>query len=644
MLRRCQYKMALIPSWCSGAISCPHGATLTSMDKFAIDLLHAELRFKRCDHVQPHIFRVSFDSDGSIVTSLIPALLRCSAELDKALLNTYEWIRLKARCSWLIANYYFWRGRISNSVSESREAERVGLEYVEETLKCLDLPPEKPIGEVVLPHLDSPTRSGQHWKILSHQTIVSFRDDIQASSIVLAAQEQYLEVISKITAVEGAKELSTEDANSLFTIGDELLRKRYNAESTDDVLSQPKHVELIEDFLAMHGNALLAKAAEQPNTSDDSEDEEDEPLFAWFDSVIPSGTINPELILNLSSGGSCILSILVTCLLTKDSKRLDVVQLYSRLIITIVNLYKNIFRGTSSKREGDGNGVVQNDSDDDSCVSSDEGGDDSDPSSRTPNSKKSISPAKLRQYAILLQLIIEKASLALQELEDEQSMFIFSKSDICKRVMYDSLTFCAERIAADPGLSSRSEDSPSAVLEDLAVLQSVRGFFHTILQGIGQSASPGGAKLEITRPYVAGLMRIVCRQRIILSSVLKSPAGRQGRTIRQRQIWKISQLLAGALCEVGFVLSTHNVRVVEGVMEKSDIFDDSNADVERVSLSRFLTKFCESLVWLWKTALNDAGSTKDRLLVPVAAAIGKDNTTHVTIEVLQLQSSLGISI
>ena len=88
ILQRCHHDTALVPAWITGELPPPNGLKLSRLDLFAIDLLYAELRFRRCDqddHVEP-----GYDSDANVVSSLVSVLLQAISELDTVLYQPKE--------------------------------------------------------------------------------------------------------------------------------------------------------------------------------------------------------------------------------------------------------------------------------------------------------------------------------------------------------------------------------------------------------------------------------------------------------------------------------------------------------------------------------------------------------------------------
>ena len=157
------------------------------IEVFAIDLLNAELRLRRCERVT--FYNNEYNDDGTVVAALVPALLREMNRIKRSfpeLAEDREWFSLRTRLHWLAAGFYLWWSRVSHNITESRQAESRGLEHVDETIQSLKMPCKHPIQSVRMPHLYSPGRSEKHWKILSESSLSSFREERQARLLYLA--------------------------------------------------------------------------------------------------------------------------------------------------------------------------------------------------------------------------------------------------------------------------------------------------------------------------------------------------------------------------------------------------------------------------------------------------------------------------
>jgi hypothetical protein len=615
MTRRSRSSQILVPSWSAFGFTMPSEALHRPIDLFAIDVLHIELRFKRCER-EEHI-DTDFDADGNVVSSMVPWLLSKIEELDVTLQASSDektWMSLKARCHWLAAGFYLWMGRRCQNVSESREAEIAGLGYIEETLGCLSLPESCPIASVQTPHLGSPGRIGIHWRELSAESITTFRDEIQASSVILLAQEQFLEASSKIDGTTGDEVLREEDGDALFAIGTALLERYLTPVDSPDA----KHVELIDDFLSVYGDDLLSRPLVSASDS----------FSRSFDVLVPTGRVDTQHLLSLSS--PCILTILVTCLNMKAEKRSDVVRLLARLAITVTGLH-GIFRDNleQPRREMFETDVSTNDSDSDGSLDSDDEEGQSD-----GRSMRRVKILKLRQYARLVQLLNEKVRLILKDQMTDAERSMFVQSDDYRRMISASLGFASDSFSKS--LDRKMVRTADDDTEDLEVFLSTKILFETACDCAGNET----VEKDLVRLYFKGLVRIVTQQRSVLSSLLQSTVGPEGRSLRVQLRKKRSEFTAAACCELGLLLSRNLVRADAGVIERSYLFQGSHSgDGE---LSGDLVILSESLLWFWgvvsgseaTSARAMADSTtgrktdsvldkpsRERLQVPIAAAI-----------------------
>lgn len=583
MMRRSQMSRALVSSWYGGDLIVPAGAGLSPLDLFAIDLLHAELRLRRCDREEQ--VDSAFDSDGNFVSTIVQSLLDGVQHLDTVLRDNLEWVGLKVRCYWLLAVFYFWRGRISHNVSESRQAEKEGLGFLQETIACLSLPQKRPIIEVRTPHLDSPSRSGPYWKVISVPTLTIFRDEIQASSVVLLAQEQFLEAVSRIRGHDDDENGIGEGSASLIAIGDSLL-KRY-----DTPIDSPdaKQAEVVEDFVAVHGETLLNTGMEMESSVDG-----DTGLRLWFNEVVPSGAVDRQQLLALSRNSS-ILSILVACLQV-DSNHLAVAKVCSQMACAVVVQCEKVLADNTDGK-------------DDPSMNDDEssGSSEIDWELGHESSMKKTDELKLRQYGTLLQLLIERTQSVLKE----GDLLAFLALESAPQLFRDGLLFCSDRFKQ---LSSCQLDE-SGTQDDKIVFDSLRRFYQMIECS---SSSSNERFLGLSAEYIRGLMKIVIEQRRTLDVTLNSSSDRQSRVSRQKLVKRRCKLLSDVCCELGRVLSLSLSKVGNRTIAPTHVFLHPTLLSD---LQRSLPLLCESLLWLWKTSKKNELSMKERLQIPVAVAI-----------------------
>lgn len=582
MIRRTRTDDILTPSWSAFGFSLPSNTVQSPTELFAIDLLHVELRFKSCERHE--LTDTDYDADVSIVFSMVPWLLSKLEEMNEGLAGSTKadtWLHLKARCFWLAAGFYLWMGRRCQNVSESREAETAGLGFVEDTLACLRLLIHRSVCLVRTPHLVSPGRTGPHWKELTVDYVTVFRNEIQAASVVLLAQEQFLEASSKVAGTTEESVLREEDRDALFAIGLALL-ERYTP-STDS--PDAKHLELIDDFLSAYGDGLLSL----PMTA---EEDSSDTFGAKFDKLVPTGCVLAQDLLGLAN--PCILTILVTCLNMKSDKRTTVIQLLSRLVRALAGIGVDTEQPRRTLTEDDLD-ADQSDSDDESLMSDDE----SDESSRIL--RRTTDRMRYRQYGRLVQLLIGKIHSIFKEEMTADEKSTFALSDDCRGMLSASMGFSADLFQRSTGYKAKKE---SEQVEDLQVYLSIQTFVWTLRDCCGTADEPENG---IARLYLTGLIRIIVQQRLILSTLVKGKSDSVSRSFLSQLKKRRSDFIAAVCCDLGLLLSNDCVHIDDGIVKRSGLFDEPEAGGE--GGGEKLVVLCESLLWLWGAANGSELST-----------------------------------
>jgi hypothetical protein len=598
MLERCHNKDEIVPSWSTGDLPFPRRTRMPRVSLFAIDLLHAELRLRRCE--SEDAFDAAIGSDGVTITDLSRCIEVTMNELEAAEdTGATDWKKLKTRCQWFLSSYYLWRSRVAQSVVDSKEAESISLDYIEHAIRLLsDSERGRPL-EIPVPHLDSPLRSGPYWKVLTVSNLIKFRDEVQAASVVLLARDQFASVVKRLETEDTIQELTEEDADALFAIGDSLLT-RYGAPAG---LPDSKHVELVDDFLSTHGDALLTL----PLTTENAEDETS--LRSWFDQLVSSASgVDPPFLKSLQ-GDPCILSIITTCLQARGGRTVDVLKLYVSLIHTTTELCQKTLKTSSvglaegpSFREGDftvDNETSSVSSDDDSIL----------PQTQRPSRSDEM---KVRQWSRLLHLLLERVLLAIESLELDTSTSDWLVSRDVGPLVRGALSFCSKRYGSTNG---RGRIDQHEEVDDASVFRTIRSLVRLLRK---RHRNTQFIRC-IDSQFIAGLVEVLIRQRMSLEFLLLQPTGRHGRAALQKSIRKRSEFLGDVCCTLGWELSSHRSTVAGGSILPARVF--SFAESDSVSWDVVCPVVCESLVWLWQSATKEDSLVKERLLVPVAAAI-----------------------
>jgi hypothetical protein len=213
------------------------------MSLLAVDLLHLELRLRRCE--RSPTLDLSLDGDSNICSAMIPGLLANLDAVNESKANQERpvWRYLKSRCYWLVFCFFLWRRRQTHSLSESKEAEERALFFLDLTMRTVGT-----LSAVKTPHLQGVERCEAYWHALTEASLSALRGELQASSVVRLAQERFQAAQRTLWDAEDPEmALSAKEIDMFYTIGADLL-ERYSGELAD---SRARLFELIDDVLSM---------------------------------------------------------------------------------------------------------------------------------------------------------------------------------------------------------------------------------------------------------------------------------------------------------------------------------------------------------------------------------------------------------
>jgi hypothetical protein len=619
MNRRTGLRNELVVCWSHNNYGAPRDAGLHIIELFAIDLIHAELRLRRCDMEETS--HSDFDCDSNFVGLVIPSLLSTLKTIEQQLDSmrpdfSYRWKSLKVRLYWLVASWYFWRGRHSVNVMDSRDAEMQGLEWIESINRYIQ------IGDVIpTPHLTSPTRVGLHWKEVSLSSISSFSGEIQASAAVLLAQEQFMDVSRKFEGQETAYLMKQEDCDALSSIGETLMR-RYPCSSDES----SKIFEIIDDFFNVHGESFYSLSMSSSRSFDSTQ--------SWFDSIVPSRRIESGR-QHIFPSSPCVLTILVNCLCTKPDHCVMTVLLMSNLVVTLLDLSEKLLcrkkiqwdRKLRSKVADDVASSYSSDSED-----SISGIDDEDENS---NRKQSLNAEdfKIVKYAVLIRVLLTKILSFCTDSMSREECVLYAQSVAFERVLSRALTFTTELYRFSRPVMN-DVDTPD---EDLGILIVIQRLFQVLV--LVDSAPDSTRFLNLMRIYIDGIFYIVTDQRQILSNLSKTKPNKNRRALRLKTTRKRADLVATASFDAGYLLSKNLATICAGRVERSNLFGEIDSPTLRASS---LAAFLDSLLWFWKASSASSvhsnsddrksieeshlsayldGFGRERLRVPIATAI-----------------------
>jgi hypothetical protein len=471
--------------------------------------------------------------------------------------------------------------------------------WVEETKKCLS-----GSESIQTPHLPSPIRKGQHWKDLSTTTLSSFTEEVQASAVVLLAQERFFDVATNFAKDDNNLQIGQSHCDSLANIGSILMQRYMN------MSDRSKIVEIIENLISVHGEKL--------GTLFDSDESA---RRSWLAELIPSIKIIPDTTYKFPTSPA-ILTILVTCLRTNEDHSISIAVLLSRLVLTSIDLSDGILdrqkiqwdKKMNSRITDDLLSDYESDMDDD-FLSIDDNGE-----VQSTKQKLSADDLKLHKYATIVHLLLQRLLGFCKEAMSMIDQLHFFKSQDFESTVSRSLLYAAELYRSSQPMLLET----CAHKNDFGILMSVQKLFH-FTPSMNIDDAPWYHHLA--QVYIEGMFHIIIVQRQALSSLSHLKPNKNGRNERLRAVRKRAALVAIVCLEVGDFLSSKLASFDADVITCSAIVASL-----KTSHKNRLAAVCDALLWFWKAAtdvnvtdphlssyLDEFG--KERLRVPLAMLI-----------------------
>ena len=585
-----------------------------SLNLFATDLLHAELILRQCDRYSP--VHVEFDDDSNQISIMVPTLLEACEEMEKVISEDVDtklkarvekrFDLLKVRCYWLAAGFYLWRSRISRMIWEAREAEDEGIDYILEAKKCFESPALGRKKIIFTPHLVSPGRTEQHWKEISFETLTKVRDDLQASSVVSLARQKFLDLVGSIEreqskrilgandteekeAGEEAKrtdgnsqdyadrnKLSEADTKALAEIG-EILLERYSFPYGD---SEAKHAELVDDFLACHGDNISILAGIDTDER-----------MQKLQGILPLGETNALDLMGMANPS--IFTMLTICLRMKTENRSKSFELMVHLVMTSIDIHNSLIQRildakAIQRRGGTGNEDFS-DSEDESVMSDDDSID-------RDAANKDADAKKARQCCHLVSVLIERIGVEFSDYmsKEEQSTTLSSKDTAT--TIRSAMILSSNLFQTNIKRLSLPEDG-----SDQSLFKSVR----TLISRLCVSADET-VRRELQLEFFNLSVEAFLLQRQYLESLVSSQSQRTGRAARQKQCIKRAEFIRMLGGELGNMLSQNLGKVKGFQMTRSDFLrlkSNGDGDIGRKEWEFSdlkLHMLVDSLLSLWK--------------------------------------------
>ena len=558
-----------VPCWCAES---SRNVGVSPLELFAVDLLHAEFRFKQCERDEN--LDTSFDGDINSILLAMPCLLAFVEEFESEHSTQGVWSCLKIRCYWLFSSCLLWYARVVQNATDVRDIENECLRYVE---KILELMQECGIAELRTPHLEGVGRTGPYWKKLSKTTLAAYKNETQASSVVLVAQDQFVEAISKLDNTQQGD--SVVGFREMFISIGATLRERYESTNESFVAN---HMELIEDFFLRHGQNISTFRVSS------STDE----IVSWFESIVPVTPIAGEQLSSLVNPS--ILTILAVCLSHSPEGSTKFANLLIGLVSALKTLREEVLVSFPAY-DPDANGQSAM-SDDDSSLDSG--------IQYNGQSVEEKGSFPLKIYSRLVALAV----ISLSRLIGKHGAEI--KETQCHALVEDAFSFVIEK--REPDIQPFQEFDPT---EDTLVLCAT-----SILMEALEKREQGNSYLR-KQLHVKHLAAAVVTHRKVLQTVSgkceKSPNER-----RKLLVVGSAHFLSRCCVEIGHLLSQNTCVISERKISRSGVLGESTF---------FIGPLCRSLIWLWEISSQQVeGQSKthpefqlvrQNLKIPVATAI-----------------------
>ena len=586
------------------------------MRYLSVNLLNAELRLRRCED---NDFEVTDpDCDANTTSLLLSALLNgvTSTVLDKSCKISKALIPIKARCHWFAAGYYLWRSRTSYCVSDSKEAESLALEQINQVLGSICQPTSSPVSNVSTPHLSSQRRADAIWRNLSESELHRFRDELQAAAVVSSARQRFQEKVENISALWETLDsqfLQVEDLTGLSDIGIKLLQ-RYDLSLSS---ARTRFEELIDDFLITYNHELVVFLHK------DHQAVSCKSYWGNLWDLLPLGA--PEIAKLSNISHPSILTIFCSCLQAASGGTSLVLTILTRVIQISLQQQAVLLLKLSEldiKRRGLTDGEL---SDDDSI--SDNGLDFGGFPSATQN--RNTEENKILLIGVFVDFVMHKIADYYQNNRSEEGTKNLTVSHELNLAIHLALGFVADwctRLFNHRTLAQHLSLDSQLFFRIHSLVEAYRGPFST------DNTS------SLDKVFFSGMVRVIITQKSALSELLQlSKGNRMGRAVRQRACISRANLISIVGAEIGRLLSLSPVTFVGNRIQYCGLLlslvdgDNPHGDEVRGFHSSIIVSFVESLLWFWSsivgcdTSLAGASSLErmiaEELSTPLAVII-----------------------
>jgi hypothetical protein len=304
--------------------------TSTDVSVLAVNLLHAELVFKRCE--SHDIGSQEYQEDSDVLAFVVPnllSLMRTSSQLDRSEDIGMRILEVQCRCFWLASSYYLWVSRCSNDASTSKTAEEFGLQYLDEAIGLLRDESQQNGLKIMTLHLESSVRRGEHWRVLSVEALSQYKEHLQSSSIVSRARQCFQNIQLELKERPGSSSdeicnLSVDNKATLVSLGADLLeRYNVNSEKSTEVMD-----ELLGDFIMLNEDQF-----HPPDANAISSGSFACPEVRWGRIWVEIPSSKAEISVSREGSRPSIIQVLATSLMMSKETTPSVFLIYSKLAL-----------------------------------------------------------------------------------------------------------------------------------------------------------------------------------------------------------------------------------------------------------------------------------------------------------------------
>lgn len=581
-----------------------------------MNLLSTELKMRTCERHGIKI--VSYSDNVQAVRTNIPHLLQYAEAImqcDMEFSTKQIVAGMQTRCYWLAGIFYVWWSKNAVDLADVKELEVLALEFIDKAIRSLQAPLTMPVAFVLTPHLKSHGRVGNHWSELSVESLSSYRNQIESSTVISRVRQRFQDIATFFERCESLSELP-DNVNTHFESIENDLFERYLLHH--DSQGQ-NYDELVHDFGNRYRQDLSNKTAPQRESKDDLVQDSVFDRWGVMWNSIPSEGSNKVQLVNIRD--PALLTMVVLCYhKRKDKFASNVTRFLQQLIVFVLEKRAKLL---DKKKNSSTDFAIADDSDSSSDENDSTGGDDNafDPS-----------------------LLLRLSHFLLAKLGDIVVNCDLAEFDTLKEHSVSALKVAIECSSGMLPTSNRSSTCKEFlhVQPNIEILNSAISTISTMLHRVDTN---GDSYRSILTTTFSILARIIVHGKKIMVLLLGSrDKNRLGRSECHALVMLRAKYIATVASELASMLSHHANKfqpdgtivesfLIKNLMQLNEPLNGADKNVSPV------VSLAESLSWLWGFLSSaesvDASSTSryaaitntihkyaaNHLLVPIAGAI-----------------------